>query len=63
MTERITIAKTDMTMLLRVRVGFQQPGGSTHHDHACITPTTGFISTDGVCGGVRVVPGLFPFGF
>jgi len=60
MTERMTIAKTDITMLFRWSVSLYSvtlprdggkgvklmwEDGKTNQDHACITPTTGFILT------------------
>jgi hypothetical protein len=52
MIDRIAIAKTEITMLWEVRVDqlwwkqSRKEAGQTNHDHACITPTTGFILAD-----------------
>ena len=57
MTERITIAKTEITMLRCWELAADSPFctvrlmrcglGGMYHDHACITPTTGFMFADG----------------
>lgn len=46
MTERMTMANADMTMLKGGQLELlSHPRGKTDHDHACPTPKTGFILT------------------